>query len=177
MASVLFVQNIFFELIGTMSLSACLKQRGHRVDLVIETAPHRVVRRIRDSRPDVVAFSTVTGSHKTVLEIATAIKQSFADVPIVIGGAHPTFFPDMIEQGPIDIVRRGEGGAALADLLDRLDDGSAIDNIPNLWVKKGNEVVRNDVRPLVEDVDSLPFPTAPFTTSIRTSARIRYGVS
>ncbi|RJP70317.1 MAG: radical SAM protein [Candidatus Abyssobacteria bacterium SURF_17] len=158
MAKVLFVQNIFFELIGTMSLSAYLRSRGHRVDLIIETSPARILEHINGTNPDVIAFSSVTGQHKTVIGISSAIKQTFPKLPIVMGGAHPTFFPEIIEKEPIDIVCRGEGEEAMADLMDRLDAGADITDIPNLWVKKEGSIVKNDVRPLVEDLDSLPYP-------------------
>lgn len=141
-----------------MSLSSYLKHRGHSVDLILETDVGRIVKYIAAKRPDTIAFSTVTGQHKEVLKIADVLKRHFKTIPIIVGGPHPTFFPDIIELEPIDIVCRGEGEGAMADLLERIDQGSGIENIPNLWVKKGKKIIRNDVRPLIEDLDSLPFP-------------------
>jgi len=163
MASLLFIQNIFFELIGTMSLSAYLKSAGHQVDLIIENDPSKVTDYIDNNKPDLIAFSVVTGQHKTVLDIAKAVKRAFPDIPIVVGGAHPTFFPEIINEAPIDVVCRGEGEDAMLDLMNCLNNGkraagSGIEQIENLWVKTGNGVVKNDVRPLREDLDSLPFP-------------------
>ncbi len=158
MASVLFVQNIAFELIGIMSLSSYLKHKGHSIDLIIETDADKAAQYVAAKGPDAVAFSTVTGQHKTTLEIATAIKRSSREIPIILGGPHPTFFPEIIESEPIDIVCRGEGEEAMVDLLERIDQGSGIEDIPNLWVKKDGEIIKNDVRPLIADLDSLPFP-------------------
>ncbi len=158
LASILFVQNIAFELIGIMSISSFLKQRGHRVDLIIETDPGKTVRYVEANRPDIIAFSTVAGQHTTALKIAAALKRRFKDIPIVIGGPYPTFFPNIIDQEPIDFVCRGEGEEAMADILERLDQGAGMSDIPNLWVKEGGKITRNDVRPIIEDLDSLPFP-------------------
>jgi radical SAM superfamily enzyme YgiQ (UPF0313 family) len=163
-ASVLFIQNIFFELIGVMSISAHLRGAGHNVGLIVENVPVRVIRYMSGRRrPDIVAFSAVTGQHKTVLEIARAIKESFGPIPIVVGGAHPTFFPEIIKEEGIDIICRGEGEGAMTELADKLNGGAGIaegglENIQNLWVKTGDKLSKNEVRPLIEDLDSLPFP-------------------
>lgn len=53
----------------------------------------------------------------------------------------------------------GEGEGAIQDIVQCLGDGGNIDRIPNLWVRRPDgSVARNEVRPLIENLDSLPFP-------------------
>jgi radical SAM superfamily enzyme YgiQ (UPF0313 family) len=56
-----------------------------------------------------------------------------------------------------DIVCVGEGFDALEELYTRLADGKPYDDIKNLWVKRNGEIIRNETRPLIRDLDILPF--------------------
>src|SRR3990167_5992788 len=48
-------------------------------------------------KPDVIAFSGITGSHKYYLEAAETIKKTISKEPkIIVGGPHFTFFPGEI---------------------------------------------------------------------------------
>ncbi|MDX1779171.1 MAG: radical SAM protein, partial [Thermodesulfobacteriota bacterium] len=92
------------------------------------------------------------------LKLADKIKKVL-DVPIVFGGVHPTSVPEhVISQPSVDFVVVGEGEAAMIDLANNLNDPAACRKIPNVWAKKGNEIIENEVRPLVENLDSLPQP-------------------
>ncbi len=76
---------------------------------------------------------------------------------IVWGGVHPTVCPeDCIEHA--DAVCVGEGEYPLAELVAAVGEGRPFDDILNLWVRNGPCVKRNPVRPLVEDLDGLPYP-------------------
>ena len=53
---------------------------------------------------------------------------------------------------------RGAGEGALLDLVEALEQGKDYRNIPNLWVRGQNgEICKNDPRPLIADLDALPF--------------------
>ncbi len=76
----------------------------------------------------------------------------------VFGGPHPTFFPELIQQGPVDIVCRGEGEQTILELADKFDQRKSFEDTANCWVKTGDQVTRNPLRRLVTDLDSLPNP-------------------
>ena len=52
----------------------------------------------------------------------------------------------------------GEGEKAAIDLCEALRDGGDVTNIPNIWAKVDGEVYRNKPRPLIQDLDWLPYP-------------------
>jgi len=104
-----------------------------------------------------VAFSTTTGDHMWVADLAARLKEVLPGVPNVTGGAHPTFFPQFIEKPSIDFICRGEGEEALLELMDALEKGGDSGSIPNIWAKIDGHVRENDVRPLIEPLDRLPF--------------------
>lgn len=157
MARILFVQNFWFEYLGTMILSAVLKKEGHSVDLIIESDVKRIIEKTQRFRPDIVAMYAVSGSHAWVTSTLRQLKDT-ASVLTVVGGPHATYFPEMIRESGVDIVCRGEGEGAFCELAHRLDRKEPFDNIQNLWVKSDHEISRNPLRPLIENLDDLPFP-------------------
>jgi radical SAM superfamily enzyme YgiQ (UPF0313 family) len=140
-----------------MYISSLLKKHGHQCRLLILSEETNYLHKLIDFDPDLIAFSTMTGLHKWVLRIAKEIKKK-VDKPIILGGPHPTFFPEIIHQPPVDIVCIGEGEFAVLKLVDKMDRREDIYHIPNLWLKKDGQIIKNDLIPLVEDLDDLPFP-------------------
>jgi radical SAM superfamily enzyme YgiQ (UPF0313 family) len=158
MARILFVQAIPVELIGTMVLSAYLKSRAHMTDVLIEVNPRKVAQTVAKESPDVVGFHTSTGSHKFALSCAREIKKLSKRSVIVLGGPHATFFPEIVENPEIDAVIRGEAEETLSELLCAVEEGADFTKIQNVWAKKESEVVKNPLRPLIDNLDALPFP-------------------
>jgi radical SAM superfamily enzyme YgiQ (UPF0313 family) len=52
----------------------------------------------------------------------------------------------------------GEGEGALMDLVQSIRDGKDDQHIENLWSKNNGHIIKNSMRPLNQDLDSLPFP-------------------
>ncbi len=157
MARILFVQNFWFEYLGTMVLSAVLKRAGHEVDLIIQSDSGKVLAELPRYQPDIIAAYVVSGSHEWVLNLFRKIKLQ-TDVLTIMGGPHPTFFPEIVEEDGVDIICRGEGEDALLELAQCVDSGTEFAGIQNLWVRQNGTVKKNTLRPLIEDLDSLPVP-------------------
>jgi anaerobic magnesium-protoporphyrin IX monomethyl ester cyclase len=155
--TVLFIYKYeYLEPLGLMTLASVLESQGHRcefLDLAFERDVSREVRRIR---PDVIAYSITTGRHSFYQQLNLALKKECNFISM-FGGPHATFFPDFIQEEGVDVLCRGEGEGAILDLANALDSGAEIHSIPNLWVKSGGEIHKNPVRPLISDLDTLPF--------------------
>ena len=80
-------------------------------------------------------------------------------MPVIMGGAHPTFMPDeSLEYA--DFVIRGEGEHSLVELLEHLENGTpALTGIKGLSYRdRDGRNVHNPSREFIEDLDSLPEP-------------------
>lgn len=152
---ILFIQNHLMENFGIINISSVLRAGGHQTDLIISESPHKLLRFVSDYQPNIIAFSCTTGMHKWVVKVAEKIKLE-TSIPVIVGGPHPTFFPEIIEDSPIDFVCRGEGEYPMLDFANALSNGKDYTNIPNLWVKSRGVIYRNEMRPLLTDLDSLP---------------------
>ncbi len=144
---------------GILLTSALIKQQGsHRVSLVVATHEDPVEAARCAAAP--TSSGTPCTQGRIILHRPQPADQGqLPGVLSIFGGPHPTFFPEMIHAEGVDAICLGEGEYAVLDLLNALQHGSPIDMIPNWWVKRGDEVVRNPLRPLLtpEQLDALPF--------------------
>jgi len=156
MARVLFLQRIWTENLGPMYLSAAAEKYGHRCKIIIEDSKpdDRTISRFN---PDVVAFSVTTGSHKWALDRAEHLSK-IVKSRFIMGGPHATYYPEVISNSSLDAIFRGESEASFVEYLDRLDSGKESLDIPNTWVLQDNKIYRNELAPLIQNLDDLPFP-------------------
>lgn len=156
MAKLLFLQDLQYEFLGPMYVSSAAQAAGHECRLALGSNLEEFTDTIDDFRPDLVGFSTMSGSHRWAITMAGEIRREY-NLPNIIGGAHPTFFPEVINEPGIDMILRGEGEESVVELLNRIDCRRPMNDVPNVWFKNGY-IGRNDVRPLRSDLDDYPFP-------------------
>jgi radical SAM superfamily enzyme YgiQ (UPF0313 family) len=181
MARVAFVY-LNWEALGIEYLSSYLKSKGHETSLFLDPRLFQedfqrvnsklifslsdklnniLLRELAEYAPDLIGFSVTTDQYQWALEFAGKIKKAGIKAPIIFGGIHPSSVPELVIKRPeVDIVCVGEGEEALLELAENVGNykNGKRPAIKNLWFKYGNEVVKNDLRMLNEDLDSLPFP-------------------
>ena len=156
---VAFLQTLTTEMMGTMHVSAVLKQAGHETRLFLDSQEPDLVQSVLAWEPDVVGVSIITGMHVWALQVCRRIKAAAPHVRIVLGGPHATFVPEVIERTGIDVVVRGEGDYVMRDLCDALAASDDYTAVPGTWVKDERGVIHeNPMGALVNDLDALPFP-------------------
>jgi len=148
-------EAIYREPLGLLMLSGMIREK-HDV-FIVEPRAENLHAKIQDIQPDVIAYSLRTGFHNESLELNKELKKEYSFLS-VFGGPHPTFFPEVIEEEGVDVICRGEGEEAFLELLDKMDAGEEITDIENLWVRQSGTVHKNNIRPLVQNLDTLPFP-------------------
>jgi radical SAM superfamily enzyme YgiQ (UPF0313 family) len=142
---------------GTMALSSFVKKHGYEVDVFIHQLEKDLVGAVLEVEPDILAFSASTTEHQFALKLIEKLKAEI-NLPIIMGGPHPTFYPEIIENPNIDFICRGEGEYALLELLGALKDGTDCTKIKNIWMKKDGKIIKNEERSLIADLDTLPMP-------------------
>jgi len=160
MAKVLWVQNLWIEYMGIMSITALLKKHGHEVDIIFDSK-EGVVDYIRRFQPSAIAFSLMSVQWKWAKEMIAFIKEQGIKTPIIVGGVHSTLFPEETMEYPwIDVICLNEGEAAMLEFVEAVDRGQDDTRIGNLWVRRNGTVVRNPTRPKMtaEELNALPFP-------------------
>ncbi len=139
-----------------MLLSAMLKKDGHKTNIV-QLNKKAIKKAIKTYNPDVLALSVFTGEHIQMIRLAKEIKKEF-NIITIFGGSHITFSPEIIKEEGVDFIIIGEGELAFAELINNLENGKSTKNIKNVWTKEGNKIIKNELRPLIDNLDILPFP-------------------
>ena len=115
-----------------------------------------LTRLVKEFKPLFVGISVRSTLFKLACEITKEIKKE-VNTLVVFGGIHSTIRPEQCIR-VADIVCIGEGEGPIVELAIKLSKGEKIDNIQSLWVKKEDKIIKNDVHPLIQELDSLPFP-------------------
>lgn len=157
---VAFVQRDVYDYIGLMQLIAVLEAMGHAASLVVGFSDKAILRALHADPPDLLALNVTAGvSWRDGLRTASQFKRRHPEVPVVLGGSYVTLYPELFESAAAEYACVGEGEGALAELVDALQDGRDPADIQNLRRKlSGGRIEKNPLRPLVEDLDSLPTP-------------------
>jgi radical SAM superfamily enzyme YgiQ (UPF0313 family) len=145
------------EPIGALYVAGCLREAGHECAFV-GTRGNDVLGSVARFAPQVVAFSATTGLHHYYLGLARAIKARFPRVVTYLGGAHATYFPEVVRSAGLDVICQGEGEDASVELCNALARGDDHRRIADLWVKHEGKIHANGPRELRRDLDAIPFP-------------------
>ncbi|MHC9543663.1 MAG: radical SAM protein [Vulcanimicrobiota bacterium] len=114
------------------------------------------VKQIIDLNPNIVGIS-VLSPYVPIAKRLTKLIRDNSSALIIWGGIHPTISPESCIK-ETDIICVGEGEGAIKDLVINLRDGKEYLTIDNLWINNGSHIIRNPMRPLIQDLDSIPFP-------------------
>jgi len=162
------VEDLNIEQLGISCLSSISKKAGHNVDMA-EAKYDKVKRKIKNNNFTILAYSVHFNIVRYYLDLNRKIKEEFK-VFSIFGGPQPTAFPEMINEPGLDGVCIGEGEYALLELANNLQEGRPITDIANWWIKQDNQIFRNPTRPLIKDLDTLPFADRTLFSSILMSS-------
>ncbi len=149
---------------GIAAMSAILKKSGHDCRVIVDDntmTPADYARHLDDYKPDVFGFTCMSFQWQPVAERSRWVKAAKPETPVIVGGYHPTSLPEMVlRHDAVDMICQGEGDLAIVELCDKMAKGEDLRKIQNIWVKEmvnGEAVIhRNALRPLIEDLDTLP---------------------
>ncbi len=119
----------------------------------------QIVSKVRQSS-DIVGISNLfTFAYPAVAELCKRLKDTY-DVPIVLGGAHPSATPNETLNSPwVDFVVISEGEQTLLELCECLESShSKFEDIDGLGYKIKGQAHLNPKTRFLEDLDKLPFP-------------------
>ena len=147
---------------GIGSLSAVLKKAGHETALQYLYGSYDIkalLEKIEQFEPGILAIATVSFQYKYIKKMIAEIKNIHGSkIFIICGGPHISLAPWELEKTEgLDAICIGEGEYPLLELANKLQSGEDITNIENIWVKKDGQIYQNPNRPLISDIDSLPF--------------------
>jgi len=153
--------------LGLAWIAAVLEQHGHKVK-IIDTPTLRVtlkefITEVKSWNPDLIGISLQTPTAPKGYRAILQLRRELPDVPIVVGGTHPTYMYEEALNNGADIVVRREGEYTALELVNTLElkelDYSALRKVDGIAFRdKDGKVVVTKPRPLIRDLDELPWP-------------------
>ena len=162
---------------GISYIAAVLKQNGLEVsilDAMIEgyeeerqngeyltygLRDEEILARIEAFRPDIIGISCIFSSQRdNVVKVASLAKRYSPEVVTVVGGLHPTFYPqDILNSSSVDYVILGEGEHRFLNFVQGYGRRDFHD-FDGISFRNENALVINPPQKRVEDLDAIPFP-------------------
>lgn len=150
------------ENFGVKYIHACLLKQGHESAILFiprhDPRAKKPFHAFIDSyRPDVIGCGFMSYEAPFASCLGAWVREGFPRIPFLAGGIHPTVAPEEC-LGYANLVALGESEETVLEIASRIDGGGSLNDIRNLVMKDGKTITRNALRPLIEDLDKLPFP-------------------
>lgn len=166
------------EPLGVLYIGAILKENGFAVEVfdassegydhlekngsyvTYGSSDSDIAGKIVAAAPDLVAVTCMfTARERNALNVCRISKRVRPDVPVVMGGLHPSLFPEkMLGSGFVDYVIMGEGEFRTLRLVASLNNGAETFDFDGIAYRQGGTTVVNPATTRIGDLDSLPFP-------------------
>ncbi len=145
--------------LGIAYMAAVLEQNDIAVEIIdaaaLEMSWETLESEIKRVSPQLVAVTALTPTIDKALQTAELAKKTCPQATVVMGGYHPTFnYQEMLEKDYVDLVVMGEGEYTMLELVQTLEEGGDLKNVKGIAYQD----VVTPPRPLIEDLDELPFP-------------------
>ena len=120
-----------------------------------------VIDRAGKSPPHLIVVDTSTPSIYNDVKVAEELKAAFPSAFITLVGTHPSALPKetLLLSNKVDAVAKGEYDYTIRDLASCLRDKGDLGSVDGLILREDNNIVYNRPRPLIENLDELPFIT------------------
>ena len=141
---------------------AILKAKGYEVTYVDAIAENLGIdgtaQFFVEFGPDMVIIATSTPTIHTDLLMARLAKEKTGAFTVLVDTHVTVFHKELVAEPFVDAAVRGEFESAVPEVADAVSRGSDLDRIPGVTWRRGAEVVVNPDRPLLKDLDDLPWP-------------------
>ncbi|MBI5057605.1 MAG: radical SAM protein [Nitrospirae bacterium] len=154
----------YWQPLGTLYVASSLMKAGHDVRFLNGAFMQHdeIMGEISKFKPDFIGiYSTVFGWKKAMYTAAEIRRGGFQTRPyITVGGPYPIAMQEkcLADPADIDAVVTGEGEITVVEILERLSQGKSLEGVEGVVFRDGDEIIKNPPRPLITDVDALPFP-------------------
>ena len=149
--------------LGLLYIASYIRQFGVEVTVIDGEAERlnstSLRNRIKLSNPDLVGIFCTTPTLGVSLKVCDLVKEIDSDIPVVMGGPHPTVLPkEVLENKAVDFAIMAEGEHTFHELIMALQKKGDFKKILGLGYKAGEKLIVNPPRPLIENLDELPYP-------------------
>lgn len=147
--------------IGLASLHSYIESKGHEVDTLFlndedyDSCLKICIEHIEKMDPEYVGLQIITHNRVCSYQIIEYLAENMPLRKVVLGGIHASFmYEQLLKKYPNVVVVVGEGEVTLSELLEQ----KPLQDILGIAYCCDGEIIKNGERPLIENLDILPFP-------------------
>lgn len=172
-------QYFLSDSLGLGYLASVLRRDGHEVTILDSllrsmTTAQTIAETLRHDF-DVLGITASHEQKKSLISIVQSVRKQRPDAMVIAGGYLPTLSaePLLRECPELDFVVVGEGEPVVTDVFGRIERGEDWRTALGVAYLKDGTAVVNPCPPLIEDLDTLPFPArdslkeCPFPVTVR----------
>ena len=147
------------ETLGLMYVAAVLREAGHGVQIVatgLRPEKDLVPEDVMDA--DLVGITATSALFGNAVRCLESIRMWRPDLPVILGGAHATICTEETLRAGFDCAVIGEAERTIEELVANLDRGQLRQTRGIAFLDDTGAVHKTAEQPLVDDLDTLPFP-------------------
>ncbi|GMT42988.1 MAG: B12-binding domain-containing radical SAM protein [bacterium] len=154
----------YWQPLGTVWVATAMMEAGHEVKFyngAFKTNSD-ILTELGNFKPDFVGLYSTAFGWKRAIQAASDIRKLLKEnVHITVGGPYPIAGKEkcLEDSKDIDTVVTGEGERTVVEMLERLSSGKNLSGVQGVIYRENGTIVKNPDRPLIEDLDSVPFPS------------------
>ncbi|NIR49210.1 radical SAM protein [candidate division KSB1 bacterium] len=145
-----YVSNEACPPLALIAIAGPLISEGYEVKIVDTALEEDYLNAVMCEMDDALCLgmSLITGPMIAgAVEVGKAVKQNYPDVPIVLGGWHPSILPrQTLEADFVDVVALKQGEMTLMELVKCFENGGAVEDVSGILWKDEGEIRWNPPR-------------------------------
>lgn len=148
---------------GLQYVAAALRDRGHQIKFLegFFYTNDRMRQMVSDFKADAIGVYVISLLWEQASTFISDVKRDNPEIFTFIGGHGATAMPERLlnECDALDVIVAGEGEITAGELVDAVAGGREISGIAGLFYRDADgNVVNTGKRPMIPDLDDLPFP-------------------
>lgn len=154
----------YWQPLGVLYVAASIQQAGHEVKFLNGAfmTHNEILVEVGLYRPEFVGIYSTAFGWSRAKRAASDIKKLYPEAFICAGGPYTSAVQEqtLLDEGSdcIDAVVVGEGELTVPEILGCLELGKSLAGVKGVIFRRGNEIGKNEPRPLITDLDLIPFP-------------------
>ncbi|RKY89853.1 radical SAM protein [candidate division KSB1 bacterium] len=160
-----------FEILGIAYLKGNA-DRKHDVHIcynaILNFSIKELINIIAYFNPDILGLSLIEINAPRGIKLIKRLRKEGYRGHITLGHHFPTFNHKelLTDFKEIDSIVRGEGEKTFNELVERIEQSESLEGVKGVSFRRGDEIVVNPPRPLIEDLDSLNWPARDYSKQV-----------
>jgi anaerobic magnesium-protoporphyrin IX monomethyl ester cyclase len=152
----------YWQPLGTLYVAAAMIEAGHEVRFYNGAflTHEDIMAGVTAFEPEFVGLYSTTFGWNKARKTAADLKRLRPNLFIVVGGPYAIAVQEdcLAACADIDALITGEGEYTVVEMLERRQAGKSLAGVKGVVYREGKDIKKNASRPLITDLDALPFP-------------------